>query len=117
MKSPLLDVPSHGHLLSADRAAGRRVEQPNVPARHLPPARSSIRRMTSLIAASPHTRLLSPVLTHSTTALIAPPSSFETRTMKVANTKGPSPPWSVSANLLALRGPPSQIVRDQRPAI
>src|SRR5262252_7778828 len=56
--------------------------------------------MTSLIAASPYTRVLSPVLTHSTTVLVAPASSFETRTMKVANTEGPSPPWLVTANLL-----------------
>src|SRR5262247_2399082 len=31
MTSPRLDVPSHGHLLSADRAAGRRVEQQTFP--------------------------------------------------------------------------------------
>src|SRR5215470_926006 len=99
MASPLIDVPSHGHLLSAGRAAGRGVEHKPF-RRHLLPAWSVIRPMTSLIAASPYTRIPSPVLTHSTTALIAPASSFEARTMKVANIEGPSPPWSVTANLL-----------------
>src|SRR5262249_31872982 len=100
---------------TALQVAGRKNKRSGAP--HLPSARSIIRAMTSLIAASPYTRVRSPVLTHSTTALIAPASSFETRTMKVANAQGPSPPWLVTANLLGREVRVRRPARDQRSGI